>query len=74
MSITACETLNVIFLMSLQASKEAWHERLFSYLNIPVKDLAVEAEDGWAWGAPAEQSGVRNQPLPSESSAWLRVD
>lgn len=68
MSIIACETLNVVFLMSLQALKEAWHGRLLSYFSIPMKDLAVEAEQGWAWGTLTGQGGARNQPLLLESS------
>ena len=68
MSIIAYETLNMVFLMSLQALKEAWHGRQLSYFNIPVKDLAVEAGRGMGSGAFTEQRGVRNQPLPSESS------
>jgi len=69
MSIIVRETLNVIFLMSLQALREAWHGRLLSYFNIPVKDLAVDAGRGMGSGALTERGGVRNQPLPLESSA-----
>lgn len=54
--------------MSLQALKEACCGRLLSYFNIPMKDLAVEAGRGMSSGAPAEQGGARNQPLPLESS------
>lgn len=68
MSITAHVTLNVLFLTSLQALKEAWHRRQLSYFNIRMKDLAVEAGRGISLGAPAEQAGVRNQLLPSNSS------
>lgn len=63
MSITACETLNAIFLMSLEALREAWCGRLPSYFNMPMKDSAVQA-----WGALAERGEARNQPLPSEST------
>lgn len=55
MSITAYETLNVIFLMSLQDLKEAWHRRQLSYFNIPRKYLAVEAGRGLGLGSTCRE-------------------